>query len=312
MEKLDIVGLGEPMLEFSRLPDSAEGRGYLQGFGGDTANAVVAAARQGARCGFVTALGEDPFGEAFLELWRAEGVDASGVKRDPAAHTAIYFITHGPDGHAFTYFRAGSAASRLGPEALPEAVLRRAGILHVSGISQAISDTACDGVFRAMEIVRAAGGRVAYDTNLRLKLWPAARARAVIHEALRFAEIALPGLDDATVLTGLEAPEAIADFYLGLGPKLVALKLGAKGVLVATPEMRRLIPGFAVGSVDASGAGDCFDGAFLAELARGREPLQAARYANAAAALSTTGYGAVAPIPHRAAVEAFLKEESEP
>lgn len=310
MEKLDIVGLGEPMLEFSRLPDAPEGRGYLQGFGGDTANAVVAAARQGARCGFVTALGEDPFGEAFLDLWRSEGIDASGVKRDPEAHTAIYFITHGPDGHAFTYFRAGSAASRLGPEALPEAVLRRAGILHVSGISQAISDTACDGVFRAMEIVRAAGGRVAYDTNLRLKLWPVDRARAVIHEALRSAEIALPGLDDATVLTGLEQPDAIADFYLGLGPKLVALKLGAKGVLLATPENRALVPGFPVEAVDASGAGDCFDGAFLAELARGADPFDAARYANAAAALSTTGFGAVTPIPRRSDVEAFLSQRN--
>jgi len=309
VDPFDIVGLGEPMLEFSQLPDSEGGRNYLQGFGGDTSNATVAAARQGARCGFVTALGCDPFGDALVRLWEAEGVDHQGVKRDSLAPTGIYFITHGPQGHTFTYSRSGSAASRLGPEELPQEVLRHTRFLHVSGISQAISSQACDGVFRAMEIVREAGGKVAYDTNLRLKLWPETRARAVIHEALRAADIALPGLDDAEVLTGLRDPHAIADFYLGLGVQLVALKLGAKGALVATRERREQVPGFAVQAVDASGAGDCFDGAFLAELARGIEPFEAARFANAAAALSTTGYGAVAPIPGRSRVEHFLEEQ---
>lgn len=308
MEALDIVGLGEPMLEFSQLPDSEDGRNYLQGFGGDTSNAIVAAARQGARCGFVTALGCDPFGDALVKLWEAEGVNHRGVLRKPAAPTGIYFITHGAEGHTFTYSRAGSAASRLGPEELPAEVLRRTRFLHVSGISQAISDRACDAVFRAIELVRGAGGQVAYDTNLRLKLWPAQRARAVIHEAMRGASIALPGMDDAVALTGLSDPDAVADFYLKLGPATVALKMGAKGVLVATTEERQVVPGFAVSSVDASGAGDCFDGAFLAELARGSSVFEAARYGNAAAAISTTGYGAVAPVPRRAEVEAFLAE----
>lgn len=309
MKRFDVLGLGEPMVEFSQLPDSESGRSYLQGFGGDTSNAVIAAARQGARCGFVTALGQDPFGEALLALWAREGVDHSGVKRDPKAPTGIYFITHGPEGHTFTYCRAGSAASRMGPEELPEALLRQTAYLHVSGISQAISSQACDAVFRAMEIVREAGGKIAYDTNLRLKLWPEARARAVIHEAIRKSDIALPGLEDAKALTGLIEPDAIADFYLKLGAEVVALKLGAEGALIATPDSRWRIPGFRVRVLDASGAGDCFDGAFLAELARGRSYLEAARYANAAAALSTTGYGAVEPIPKRQQVEAFLAEQ---
>ncbi|MDF2096734.1 sugar kinase [Aquibaculum arenosum] len=311
MEPFDIVGLGEPMVEFSQVPGSAERRNYLQGFGGDTSNAVITAARQSARCGFVTALGHDPFGDALEELWTEEGVDCSGVVRFAQAPTGIYFITHGPDGHAFTYCRAGSAASRLGPEDLPLPVLRNSGFLHVSGISQAISDRACDGVFRAIDEVRAAGGRISYDTNLRRQLWPLPRARAVIHEAIRGVDVALPGLDDALALTGLSDPEAIVDFYLGLDCRLVALKLGAKGVLLATGERRALVPGFPVEAVDASGAGDCFDGAFLAELTRGTDPFDAARYANAAAALSTTGYGAVAPIPRRAEVEAFLAQRSE-
>jgi 2-dehydro-3-deoxygluconokinase len=110
------------------------------------------------------------------------------------------------------------------------------------------------------------------------------------------------------VLTGLDDPDAIADFYLRLGCPLVLLKLGAEGVIVATPTRRERVGGFRVEAVDATGAGDTFAGSFLARHLAGDDPFTAARYANAAAALSTTGYGAVAPIPRPDAVNALLRE----
>lgn len=298
----DIVCLGEPMLEFNQQPD---GR-YLAGHGGDTSNTAIAAARQGASVGYVTHLGADAFGDSFMSLWAAEGVDASRVARRNDAHTGIYFVTHGEGGHVFSYLRAGSAASRMAPGDVPADYVAGARILHCSGISQAISGTATDAVFRAIEIAREAGVMVSYDTNLRLKLWPLQRARAIIHAAMRDCDIALPGREDAEQLTGLTDPDRIADFYLGLGAGIVALTLGAEGTLVATPAERRRVPARPVRPVDATAAGDTFDGAFLAELVAGRDPFAAAEYANAAAALSTQGYGAVAPMPHRAAVEAFM------
>jgi len=299
----EIVCLGEPMLEFNQVRGEAY---YLPGHGGDTSNAAIAAARQGAAVGMLTALGADAFGQSFMDLWRDEGVDASRVIHNPDAHTAVYFVTHTDAGHAFSYLRAGSAASRIGSQDIPADYIAPARIMHVSGISQAISDSACDAVFHAIEIARENGTQVSYDTNLRLKLWPLDRARAVIHAAMTKCDIALPGLEDAQALTGLDAPDAIADFYLGLGAGIVALTLGAEGTLVATAEERRLVPSIPVKPVDATAAGDTFDGAFLAELSRGRDPFAAAAYANAAAALSTQGYGAVAPMPRRAEVEAVL------
>ncbi|MBA5779441.1 sugar kinase [Stappia sp. F7233] len=300
----EIVCLGEPMLEFNQQPD---GR-YLPGHGGDTSNCAIAAARQGARVGYLTRIGQDAFGDEFMRLWEDEGVDTVCVERDESAHTGIYFVTHTRDGHAFSYFRAGSAASLMTPQWLPSDYVASARVLHVSGISQAISETAADTVFAAIEAAKAAGTLVSYDTNLRLKLWPLDRARAVIHAAMSCADIALPGHDDARQLTGLDAPEDIAEFYLRLGVGIVALTLGSEGTLIATPEERRRIPARKVKPVDATAAGDTFDGAFLAELVRGADPFEAARYANAAAALSTQGYGAVAPMPRRAEVEAFLAE----
>ncbi len=298
----DILCLGEPLLEFNQQPDG----NYLPGYGGDTSNVAIAAARQGASIGYVTHVGADSFGNSLMQLWNTEGVDVSTVRQVPDAHTGIYFVTHGPDGHEFSYFRAGSASSLMGPNDLPTEALCGAKILHVSGISQAISDIASDAVFEAIKIVKAAGGRISYDTNLRLKLWPIERARAIIHAAMAMCDIALPGYDDAIVLTGLEDPDAIVDFYQSLGPGVVALTLGSRGTLVATRDHRELVNSTPVDAVDATAAGDTFDGAILAQLAAEKPPFEAAKYANAAAALSTLGYGAVAPMPNREQVEAFL------
>ncbi|HWL81502.1 MAG TPA: sugar kinase [Roseomonas sp.] len=306
MSGVDILCIGEPMLEFNQNATDAEGRRlFLEGHGGDSSNAAIAAARAGAKAGYISAIGQDAPGESFLQLWASEGVDASTVIRRRDAPTGIYFVTHGPDGHQFTFYRGGSAASRMTPDEMPEAAIRNARILHLTGISQAISTSACDACFRAIEIARAAGVKVSYDTNLRRALWPLPRATATIHAALRQADIAFPSYEDATALTGLEQPDAIADFYLELAP-LVVLKLGKQGVIVATREGRTTLPGCVVQAVDATGAGDTFAGNFLARTVLGDSPVEAARYANAAAALSTTGYGAVAPMPRPEAVRALL------
>ena len=218
----------------------------------------------------------------------------------------MYFVSHGPQGHEFSYLRANSAASKLAPGNLPVNALRDARVLHLSGISQAISDTACDACFAAIDVARSAGARISYDTNLRLKLWPLARARAVIRETAANVDWILPSLDDAKLLFADERPEAIVDACHALGAPLVVLKLGAAGCLVSDGTRREPIAGIEVTTVDATGAGDCFDGAFITRLCAGDDPFIAARYANAAAALATTGYGAVAPLPDAEAVQRLL------
>jgi 2-dehydro-3-deoxygluconokinase len=149
--------------------------------------------------------------------------------------------------------------------------------------------------------------KVSYDTNLRLRLWDLDTARKTIHATIARCDIALPSLDDSQQLTGLAAPEDIADFYLGLGAPLVALKMGSDGALIATRDRRLRIAAHPVKAVDATGAGDTFDGAFLARLLAGDAVEAAARYANVAAALSTQGYGAVTPIPRTDDVMAAMK-----
>jgi 2-dehydro-3-deoxygluconokinase len=306
MKTIDLLAIGEPLMEFAEVQRAGE-RLYLPGFGGDVSNAIVAAARQGAKTAIFTALGSDSFGRDFLRLWEAEGVDAASVIVRKEGRTGVYFISYGEEGHVFSYARAGSAASLVTTQELPLGQIAAARVLHASGISQAISDSCADAVFAAIRHAKENGTVVSYDTNLRLRLWPLDRARAVINATAALSDIALPGLDDARQLTGLERPEEICAFYLDLGCGIVALTMGKAGTMVATSQRSEVIPARPVQAVDATGAGDTFDGAFLAEWLVHRDPFRAAAYANGAAALSTWGQGAVAPMPHRSDVEAFLR-----
>lgn len=304
---VDLLCMGEPMLEFSQLPPEPDGRRlYLEGHGGDTSNAAIAAARQGASVGYIGAIGRDPAGNSFMRLWAAEGVDTGTVICSPERPTGIYFIMHGPRGHEFLFYRTNSAASCYAPRDVPEDAIAKARVLFASGISQAISASAADAVFHAVEVARRHGVSVAYDTNFRPRLWPAARASAVIHAAIARADIAFPGLDDVVALTGLADPDAILDFYLGLGPEIVVLRMGADGAYLGLPDRRVPIPPVSCKPVDPTGAGDAFCGSFLARLIAGDAPEEAARYAAVAAALTTEAYGAVAPIPRAEAVRARL------
>ena len=306
MKTIDILSFGEPMIEFAEA--EVEGaRMFRAGYGGDSSNAAIAAARQGAKAAYFTALGDEAFGREFLELWDREGVDRSHVILRDHARTGIYFITYGGGGHHFTYYRAGSAASLVTPQEIPRGAIAASRVFLASGISQAISETCAAAVEAAIDHARETGTTVAYDTNFRPRLWPKEKASAVIHASVAKADIVKPSIEDAESLVGLTRPDAICDFYLGLGPTIVTLTLGGEGTLIATPEERRLIPARRVEVVDATGAGDTFTGAFLAEWLRTGDPFRAGEYANAAAGLSTQGQGAVAPMPTRAAVEEALR-----
>ncbi|MGD2124428.1 MAG: sugar kinase [Desulfobacteraceae bacterium] len=317
--RVDIIALGEPMLEFSASEEGAlsEVTQFLVGWGGDTSNFAIAASRLGGKVGYLTRVGDDEFGESFMLLWKREGIDASHTVKDPDAFTGIYFISRAADKHYFTYYRKNSAASKMTPDFLPSDYISRGKLLHVSGISQGISPSACDTVFAAIDMAKTAGLAISYDPNFRPKLWPLERARGIIHETFRQADLVFPSLEDARLLTGISDPEEIAGFYLSLGPKVVVLKVGSEGALLATEDQiegvalcktQKFEP-YKVKSVDMSGAGDTFDGAFVVGYLS-KWPLdRCVSFANAAAALTTTGLGCVMPVPRMKDVEALMSEQ---
>ncbi len=302
----DLVALGEAMVEFNQIPQG-DGRMYLQGFGGDTSNTTIAAARQGARCAYMSLVGNDALGDMCLELWKAEGVDVTAVTVRNDAPTGVYFVRHDADGHHFSYLRQGSAASRMQPEDLLPDLISNTRYLHVTGISQAISVTARQTVSAAIAMAHAAGARVSYDPNLRFALWTLEDARPAVIETIALTDEFLPGLDELAQVSGLAAPQDLVAWAHQQGAKVVVLKMGVQGALVSDGTTLQKIAAFPVKAVDATGAGDCFNGAYLARRARGEDVFTSARWAVASAALSTQGYGAVAPLPTEARVAEFLK-----
>ena len=293
----EILTLGEPLIEFNQT--TPLGKQYLQGFGGDVSTVAIAASRFGARAGIITCVGTDHFGDLLLDLWQQEHVDTQFVTRDPNAPTGVYFVSHNETGHRFSYLRSGSAASRITPAQLPLAAISSARWLHVSAISQAISESSSSTVSAAIAAARAAGTHISYDPNLRLALWPLDRARQTIRSTVPLADLFLPSLEDIVTLSGANTPEQALDWCLEAGARQVVLKLGARGALAYIDGQKVFIEPEAVKLVDATGAGDCFAGVLLAGLCAGETMQTALTHANAAAAIATTGFGAVAPLPTR-------------
>lgn len=305
---MKILAIGEAMVEFNQTLGSSDPH-YLQGFGGDTSNFLIAAARQGAACGYISAIGDDHPGTMLKAVWAGEGIDTSLVQVVKGAPTGIYFVNHLPAGHDFSFYRRDSAASRMSAHDLP-ALDRAAGFLHLSGISLAISNDFCDLCYAAVEAASARGMTVSLDTNLRLKLWSIHRARAILNDMLSLVDVALPSLEDISTISGLTDPDALVDYCLARGAKIVALKLGAQGAIVADAAQRFRIAPFPCTPVDATGAGDAFGGAFIARLAAGDGIEAAGHYAAVTAALSTEGYGAVQPIPSKKQVLAAMARQT--
>ncbi|HEV7666842.1 MAG TPA: sugar kinase [Chloroflexota bacterium] len=269
----DLVTLGETMVLF--LAEQAgplrEAVTFRRHIGGAEANVAVGLCRLGHTAGWISRVGQDDLGQAILFRLRGEGVDLTQTRVDAEAPTGVMFRERrevGPINVA--YYRGGSAASRLSPADLDEAYIRGARVLHLTGITPALSASCRAATFAAAEIARAAGVTIVLDPNLRLKLWSLDEARATLRELVARADIVLPGADEAEMLTGTADPEAAARALLALGPTAVVVKTGAQGCLAVTTTGVTHAQATPVARVvDPVGAGDAFAAGFHAGRLRG-------------------------------------------
>ncbi|UCH33122.1 MAG: sugar kinase [Armatimonadota bacterium] len=299
---LDIISIGECMVEFFCDGPMGRARSFQRAFGGDTLNLLVAAARLGCRCGYITRVGDDPFGPGLLEGWRAEKLDLAHAPLAPGFN-GIYFISVLEGGEReFTYYRAGSAASHLGPDDVDPDYIATAKIVHASGITQALSPSCRAAVKRAFEVAKQAGIMTSFDPNLRLKLWTLEQAREALAEVLPLVDVILPAAPQETgELIGIEDPEQAAKHFHDNGVATVVIKMGRRGCLVSDGDTMRRIPAHRSPLVvDTTGAGDAFNGGFLAGLCMGHDAMSGAGVGAAMAGLKVRGRGAVASLPRRA------------
>jgi 2-dehydro-3-deoxygluconokinase len=259
-----IVLIGEAMLELAH----KEGGGWNLGYGGDTLNTAIHMARAGHDVAYLTATGCDPLSAGLKAQWAAEGLDTSLVLDHPTRATGFYAISTDDQGErSFSYWRDTSAAREM--FALPgmEAALATAeqtDLIAYSLITLAIlPPEAREQLFALCQSVRARGGKVAFDGNYRPRLWASAEdARAARDAAIACADIGLPTLEDERLLSGETSADAVAEHWRALGCAETIVKLGADGARL--PDGTIIPPPEVLHPVDTSGAGDAFNGGYLA------------------------------------------------
>ncbi len=288
-----------------------------QAFGGDTANTAIYLARltQGfdITVDYVTALGDDAYSEAMLDLWRTEGVGTGMVTRLKGRLPELYTIRTDEAGErSFTYWRGQSAARDLlrdGRDKTLASVMSGVDLVYLSGITLSIlDDQQRNALLAILDVVRAAGGKVAFDGNFRPAGWPSKEeARASFQRVLARTDIALPTFDDEQALFGDPGPGAVATRVRQQAVSEVVVKLGAAGCFLATDDGTEMIDTTPVGCVvDSTAAGDSFNAGYLAGRLLDWPPADAARLGHRLAGEVICHHGAV--IPKDAMPEGLLGE----
>ncbi|MGX5679765.1 sugar kinase [Schumannella luteola] len=266
-----VVTLGESMalVRATRVGSLATESEMTLGIGGAEGNVAIALARLGTDATWLGRIGADPLGERILRELRAEGVDARGIV-DSAAPTGLMVKeSRTPSSTRVLYYRAGSAGSRLQPEDVATAGIESAGLLHVSGITPALSDSASAAIDAAVDTAVAAGVPVSFDVNHRSSLWGDRDYRAVYRRLAERATIVFAGDDEARLLVDGGTPASLARAIAALGPTQVVIKLGADGCLALIDGVEHSQPAVRITPVDTVGAGDAFVAGYLAELLAG-------------------------------------------
>ncbi|WP_405793135.1 sugar kinase [Streptomyces sp. NBC_01506] len=269
---------------------------------GAESNVAMYLADHGVRTRWVSALGDDPFGRRVRERIAASGVDVSGVRTDPARPTGLLVKNPGTDATGVHYYRTGSAASALGPGILDEPALRGAGLVHLTGITPALSASCRALVERALSAERPYG--VSFDVNHRPALWGAEPAAEILLSLAARADIVLVGLDEAqTLWGGTPADDTGPDEVRALlpQPRVLVVKDGARAATAYVGPDTYTVRAPKVRVIEPVGAGDAFAGGFLAGLLRYGDPVRALRlgHLTAASALRVTADHGPLPPPHR-------------
>ncbi|MGF0177012.1 sugar kinase [Streptomyces sp. Marseille-Q5077] len=266
---------------------------------GAESNVAMYLADHGIPVAWLSALGDDPLGQRVRATVAAAGVDVSHVRTDPHRPTGLLVKDPSPAGTRVHYYRRGSAASALGPEALDREPLRTASLLHLTGITPALSEPCRRLVARALDPEGAARPyAVSFDVNHRAALWPDGSAPTVLRELADRADIVFVGLDEAQALWGENlTPEDVRELLPR--PHILVVKDGANAATAFSDEGRATVPTPRTTVVEAVGAGDAFAAGFLAGLLRGVTTARALRlgHITAASALQVTGDHGSLPDP---------------
>lgn len=288
---MDVITFGEALIIFSPAENGPLRfvNNFSKSIGGAEANVAIALSRLGNKVGWISRLGDDEFGRYVKYALQGDGVDLSQITLDSELPTGLLFKEkyHSSNPTVY-YYRKGAAITNFNQAMLDENYIKQAKIMHVTGIFPALADGCREATFHALKLARENGVTVSFDPNLRLKLWDRETARQTLLEMAKYADIVLPGIDEAEFLFGTTNPtDAIAKFH-DLGAKIVALKLGKDGCMVSDGNNSVTVTGYhAHNFIDSVGAGDGFAAGFLTGYLGGKSLMECGQFANGVGAMAT-------------------------
>ena len=299
-----VLALGELLVEVMRKdvdqPLSRPGEFVGPFPSGAPAIFIDAVVRLGISAGFIGVVGADDFGDCVVSRLRGDGVDTSHIRTVPEYTTGIAFVAYRSDGsRKFVFHLPQSAAALLGPDDVDPNYVSKAAFLHITGSALSVSESSRRACYKAAQICKTAGGRISLDPNIRPELLGVDRVREICQPILDLCDLLLPSGPEATMLTGDVDEGSACRSLVARGIPIVALKRGEKGSTIFTADQVIEVPSLSVKEIDPTGAGDCYDGAFVVGLLEGWDLPRVARFANVAGALSVTRKGPMEGIPRR-------------
>ncbi|MBX9396550.1 sugar kinase [Streptomyces sp. TRM72054] len=296
-----LVTVGEALgvLSAFRPGPLALGTDLRLGLAGAELNVAVGVSRLGGSATWISRVSDDALGDLILRELRAEGVTAVAVR--DAAPTSLLLKEQRTAGHSRTrYYRTHTAGARLSPEDIPEDLIARATVLHVTGITPALGDSPARAVTRAVDIAAGAGVTVSLDINFRSLLWSEADARAALLPLLRRSDLVFAGPHEAGLaVDGTQDPDKLAEGICHFGPASAVIKTGAEGAYALIDGRQYRQPAIPVQVHDSVGAGDAFAAGYLAELLAGEPPERRLRTAALLGAFAVGTAGDWEGLPRR-------------
>lgn len=270
---------------------------------------ISSAARMGAKTGIIGGVGQDAHGQMIVDRLEGCGVDCSKVLRSADRSTGNAFVMYHNDGsREFIFHIGGTAATQCGVPDLSD--VQSPLFFHLMGCSLTADKDYCGRILQTANAFREKGAKFSFDPNIRPELLKDGDFRAIVGPIMENCSVLLPGVSELKMLSGKNSvEEAVEALFENPVLEVIALKIGSKGCKVYTRDSVQVIPACGVEEKDATGAGDCFDGAFLAALAAGHDVVTAARWGNAAGALNAAAFGPLEGDISPATVEAMLKAQ---
>ncbi|UXX91784.1 sugar kinase [Streptomyces sp. AD2-2] len=303
-----VVCIGETMAALA--PDPSSSLEYADDLrvsvAGAESNVAMYLADLGVPVAWVSAVGDDPLGRRVLAEVGAAGVDVSGVRADPGRPTGLLVKEPAGSRTRVHYYRGNSAASAMGPDVLDDHRLKSAAVLHLTGVTPALSPSCRNLVTTALTVPAAERPyAISFDVNHRPALWPPGTAATVLRELADLADITFVGLDEAQELWGADLQPADVRALLP-GPHLLVVKDGGHAAIAFGEEEVRIVPALDTDVVEPVGAGDAFAAGVLTGLLRGEGMERALRlgHITAASALKVTAdHG---PLPDGSRIDRLL------